>query len=446
LRLDSNIPPKAASGDTPRGLPERRGVTPLRVGIDARFLSTKGSGGVAQYVLGLASGLSRLENGSEEYLFLAESADEEWLRPHLSGPCHLLLSQEPTPRPVRAGLRRIRRGVQRAGRIGDRLARSVVPAPVVPRSNGTIEAAGIEVMHFAWQRGFLTDIPSIYQPHDLQHIHLPENFTPDEYQSRELTYRVLCDQASLVLAMSSWGARDLTREYGLPPEKVGVVNWGSDLGADQARTASEVAATRRKLSLPETFLLYPAQTWPHKNHAGLLEALALLKGRHGVSPALVCTGHRTELWPRLRHRIRELGLETVVYFPGFVSTKELRCLYAMARALVFPSRFEGWGMPVCDAFALDLPVACSNATALPDIVGDAGLLFDPENADEMAECILRLWEDPELRKNLIERGRHRSARLTVNRAVKLLRAHYRRLGRRALTEEDRALLATPPAA
>ena len=133
-------------------------------------------------------------------------------------------------------------------------------------------------------------------------------------------------------------------------------------------------------------------------------------------------------------------------FPGFVTPLELRALYELARLLVFPSRFEGWGLPIGEAFSAGLPVASSNATSLPDLVGDAGLLFDPDDTAQISDSMLRLWTDSELRADLAERGRRRAELLDFGHTAKLLRADYRRIGQRGLSEEDRALLASPPLA
>jgi glycosyltransferase involved in cell wall biosynthesis len=133
-------------------------------------------------------------------------------------------------------------------------------------------------------------------------------------------------------------------------------------------------------------------------------------------------------------------------FPGFVSSLELRGLYELGTALVFPSRFEGWGLPVCEAFDAGLPVASSSATGLPDVVGDAGLLFDPDDVPEMARQLQRLWTDGDLRADLRERGKKRAARFSFDHTAKLFRAHYRQIGGRGLSEEDRILLANPPLA
>ena len=410
-------------------------MTPLRVAIDAR-LGEGQFGGVEQVVIGLAAALSRLDDGDEEYLFLAHPEHDEWLRPYLGGPCRLLHTRR---RYADRRARAIVRGLlERLPRVGTRFA--------VRPSDGTAERAGAEVIHFPIQTAFTTDIPSIYQPHDLQHLHLPELFSGWERARREAIYRTHCERAELVVAMTSWGRRDFIATYGLPEEKVTVVPGGSVLREYPAPTRSDLDRLRARLSLPDSFLLYPAQTWPHKNHERLLRAIARIRDRTGTTIPLVCPGRQTRDYRRIRELTQSLGLAETTSFPGFVSSLELRGLYELGTALVFPSRFEGWGLPICEAFDAGLPVASSTATGLPDVVGDAGILFDPDDVEEMANQLERLWSDSDLRAELRSRGRERSRLFSFDHTARLFRAHYRQVGHRSLPEEDRILLASPPPA
>jgi glycosyltransferase involved in cell wall biosynthesis len=410
-------------------------VTPLRVCIDARIGAGQ-FGGVEQVVIGLAAALSRLEDGDEEYLFLSHPEHDDWIRGYLGGPCRLL-------HPRRSYLNRRSRAVTRG--LIERLPGIGVNFAVRP-SDGTVERAGVDVMHFPIQTAFTTEIPSIYQPHDLQHLHLPELFSGWERARREAIYRTHCERATLVVAMTSWGRRDFIQSYELAPEKVAVVTGGSVLREYPAPTQADLDRLRSRLSLPESFLLYPAQTWPHKNHERLLEAVARIRDESGVTIPLICPGKQTSHYRRIHDLVRALALAETTTFPGFVSTLELRGLYELGTALVFPSRFEGWGLPVCEAFDAGLPVASSTATGLPDVVGDAGLLFDPDDIAEMSRQLHRLWTDAELRASLRERGKRRSNALSIDHTARLFRAHYRQVGHRPLSEEDRNLLASPPPA
>jgi len=410
-------------------------MTPLRVCVDARMGAGR-FGGVEQVMIGIAAGLSRLGDGDEEYLFLTYPGQDEWLRPYLEGPC----------RPLHPRLSRPRRLARTArAALMERLP-VVGPRHAVRSSDGTIEAAGADVVHLPFQDALLTEVPSIYQPHDLQHLHLPDLFSRWMYDRREVVYRTHCERAAAVVTMTSWGREDLIRSYGLPADKVWVVPGASVLPEYPAPSARELEQLRSRLSLPQAFLLYPAQTWPHKNHERLLEALALLRDREGAVVPVVCPGRQTRHYRRIRERVRELGVEEASRFPGFVSPLELRGLYELATGLVFPSRFEGWGLPVCEDFSAGLPVASSSATGLPDLISEAGLIFDPDDTDQIADRVLRLWRDPELRVTLARRGKQRGAEFSFDRTAKLFRAHYRRTAQQPLSEEDRILLASPPLA
>jgi hypothetical protein len=172
-------------------------MRPISVVLDARLITGEW-GGVESVIIGLASGLSTLEDGDESYRFLTYAGKDDWLRPYLSGPCSALTVPEPPAwsddRPVwrRIASRYVPSSVKSSAR---RLTGPKVSPP--PASDGTIERLGADLMHFTFQNGFLTAVPSIYHPHDLQHLHLPDFFDPREYRRRELWYRTLCEQAAM---------------------------------------------------------------------------------------------------------------------------------------------------------------------------------------------------------------------------------------------------------
>lgn len=315
----------------------------------------------------------------------------------------------------------------------------------VPRSDGALEQAGVALVHFTTQSGFLTSVPSLYQPWDLQHRHLPQFFTPRERLAREILYRTLCKQAVLVVAASVWGKHDLMRHYGLPASKIVVVPGAPVLTAYRTPSSADLAAIRHRFALPEAFLFYPAQTWPHKNHIGLLEALAHLRDQRQLIIPLVCSGSQNDFFPRIRRRVYDLSLEQQVQFVGFVNPLEVRCLYQLCRGLIFPTQFEGLGMPLLEAMLAGVPVASSNVTCLPEQAGEAALLFDPHQPEALAEALYRLWTDESLRRMLVEHGKRNVERFSWGRTARLFRAHYRGLTSRTLTDEDRELLAASEA-
>jgi glycosyltransferase involved in cell wall biosynthesis len=412
-------------------------MTKLRIGIDARL--TENGGGVAQFVLGLAHGLSQLE-GEEEYFFLMYPEMDAWLKPYLSGNCHVLYSQSAPHRANWTGT--VGRALPIARKIWHRLATQQAP---IATSDGTIERAGVDLMHFTFQYAFLTEVPSIYHPHDLQHVHLPEFFTPRVKASREALYRRFCEQARMVAVASSWGKADLIKQYHLPAAKVQVVPLAPSTGAYPIPTAEDLAVTRAKYALPQDFVLYPAQTWPHKNHLRLLEALAIVRDRYQVTVPFVSCGYQDKYFhPQVERRMRELQLERQVQFLGFVTPLELQALYRLCRCVVIPTKFEAASFPLWETFLAGAPAACSNVTSLPQQAGDAALIFDPDEPDEIAQAIQRLWTDRALCETLIERGRRRVAQFTWDRTARLFRAHYRRIALERLEKDDEDFLESLP--
>lgn len=412
----------------------------LRVCLDAR-LPDEVAGGVQQFVMGLASGLSRLADGDEEYLFLSYPHHRAWLEPHLSGPCRPLDVAPPTGR--LALPRRVLGAVLSWGYRQSFAAPLGRLVPIrIPASDGTVERSGADLVHLTLQAGFTTALPTIYQPFDLQHLHFPRFFSPFDLRWRARTYPALARAARRVVVMSSWIKEDVVRHLDVPAEKVRVVPWAPVTEEYPEPTAGDLARTRERFSLPEVFALYPAQTFPHKNHLALLDAIEIARQR-GTEIRVVCPGRKNDFFPAIERRMAARRLRGVS-FPGFVSPVELRCLYRLARFLVFPSLFEGGGMPIFEAFAAGLPVACSDVTCLPRQVGDAAILFDPGEPGAVADAMIRLWHDTGLRAELARRGLERVKRFSWNRTARTYRAVYREVAGAPLTAEDRALLDAPP--
>jgi glycosyltransferase involved in cell wall biosynthesis len=412
----------------------------MRILLTARERSGL-SGGVEQVVAGLAHGLSSLADGDEKFYFWSILGDDEWLRNFVGGPCEIL----PTPEDDADS---VLRSLVRAVPFSAAISRSLPPIRGLRRrrpgySDGTPERVGADLVHFTTQWGFLTDLPSVYQPHDLLHVHLPKLLSARECEFRETSYRLHCERARFVVAMTSWGKNDLVQHLGLPPEKVRVIPWAPAPFTLTRVGEEDLDRVDRKFSLPSRFILYPAQTWPHKNHLILLEALSILRNKRKLVVPLVCCGTRNGHFPRIEARASKLGLNDQVRFLDFISAPDLRSLYKRANALVFPTLFEGWGMPICEAFSAGLPVACSRVTSLPDLVNDAACLFEPNDPEDVARAIELLWENDDLRDTLIRRGTQRVAQFNWKRTAERIRVLYRLAGNEALTPEDEVLLNEP---
>ena len=251
--------------------------------------------------------------------------------------------------PHRQAIHQIRRAVgQRlpaARTAWRRLVRARRRGPIViPSSDGTVEAARVEVVHFTFQEAFITDVPSIYQPWDLQHLHLPEFFTDDQRRWREVAYPLFCERADLVIVASEWAKQDVVRRLGIAPSKIAIVEMPPVVSAYPVPDAATVQRIRLELRLPREFIFYPAQTWPHKNHVRLFEAIARIRDGHGIDIDIVCSGTQNAHFEEIERTVRRLGLQDRIRFLGFVKPIEIQSLYRLARCMVFPSLFEGWGL------------------------------------------------------------------------------------------------------
>jgi len=298
---------------------------------------------------------------------------------------------------------------------------------LIPRSDGTVERLGCDVVHFPSQIAYLTEVPSVYQPWDLQHCHLPEFFPREDLILRETYYPAFCHQARFVCVPTEWGKQDLISQYGLEPEKIVVIRWGSAFEAYSSPSEAEMQQARRELRLPETYLVYPAVTWPHKNHELILRGLALMQQRTGKAIDVVFTGKHTKARAGLERLAESLGIAKYIHFLGFVSPEQIQAIFKGALAMVFPSRFEGLGLPVLEAFRMGLPVICSSATVLPEVSGGAALLFDADSPEEMVEAIDRLSDSPVLPAELVASGYSVLERYSADNAAQQFAHLYREI-------------------
>jgi glycosyltransferase involved in cell wall biosynthesis len=405
-------------------------------------------GGIAQVVMGLTSALGKLE-GPEEYTLVVRTREQgEWLRPYC-GPNQKIVHHEGLGE--RGGSYQqdrassIARALKGAFRPCVRYLQHLLSPPrhwpEVPVSDGFFESLGCDVVHFPTQWFMLCNLPSVYNPHDLQHLVYPQYMTQVDYLTREVLYPAGCRFSHTVVVGTQFIKDDVVRQYRIAPEKIQVIPWASPTEFYTEPDARFAAAVREKYGLDKPFALYPAVTWPHKNHLRLLEALARLRDSRGLVVPLVCTGSCVEpTWGRIQALVSELNLGPQVKFLGFVPDDDLRALYRLSQMLVMPTLYEADSNPIHEAWYEGTPVASSNCTALPDQVHDAGVLFDPRDVDAIADAIARLATDPALCDELRERGHLRARDFSWERTAKAYRAVYRRAGDKVLSEEDRWLL------
>ena len=392
----------------------------LRIALDCRSLDAKQ--GIGTAVLALANALSASDSAEQEYTFIVHQELQDWLQPYIFGPCRLACV-------AASGVSRFKKSLRPIAPLRAVLAKLRTRLRPVPVSSGYVESEAFDLVHFPTQIAYLTRLPSIYQPWDLQHLHYPQFFSKTEFALREKFYRAYCAQAAFVCVQTEWTRQDVIDKYGISPEKVAVIRWGSVLDAYAAASPRATRDAVEKYRLPLQFLFYPAVTWPHKNHENILRALYILKKR-GKTPQVVFTGASTKFRATLDRLARELGIADQLHYLGFVTPEELLSIFAKATAMVFPSKFEGFGLPILEAFHARVPVLSSNATVLPEVAREGAAYFDPDSPTELAALLVRCLDDSDFRESLIQKGSEVLATFSMkDTAAKFQTLYARTIGR-----------------
>jgi glycosyltransferase involved in cell wall biosynthesis len=263
----------------------------------------------------------------------------------------------------------------------------------------------------------ISPVPAVITVHDVQHEYYPEFFHPDELRHRRHFYPESCAGADHIITVSEFTRQCVLEKYDIEPAAVSAI-WeaaGSDF--DWRGTAAEVPATRKRYALPPRYILYPANTWHHKNHLRLIEALAHYRRSHRGEPTLVLTGVGKEGQEALDRAVESHRLQGLVRMLGYVPRADLPALYAGAQCLVFPSLFEGFGIPLVEAMLVGCPIAAANVTSIPEVVGDAAILFDPRDPKDISRALASILNDAGQAAELARRGRARAGLFSASRTA-----------------------------
>lgn len=293
-----------------------------------------------------------------------------------------------------------------------------------------LRRVGVEVVHHLGGIVPRSPVPAVVTLHDLQYLSYPEYFSVAKRRYLRVMQGRSLKRARIVTTISEFTRSQAIEHFGLDPSRVVVVP--PVVRQIVVPAASQRAVVRREFGLVRDFVLYPAAMYPHKNHETLLRAFAAVAAEHDVD--LVLTGATgagawgsalsTEV--SVRALAAQLGVEERVHMLGYVSSEQLAALYGDATMVAFPSRFEGFGLPVVEAMSTGCPVIAASATALPGVIGDGGVLVDPDDIDGWAQQISRLLADPAARHAQSEAGAARARELAAFDPVEPLLSAYRR--------------------
>jgi glycosyltransferase involved in cell wall biosynthesis len=403
----------------------------MRIGIVPQL--RRSFGGVYQYSITVLHALAHYDALGGTYDFVVLTNDREH-----SGLPDLNLdawSVEPLrPPSVRRLAKRVLARAGLAGvvrRIRERMPTGATPIPNVdvvrsrPKEARRLNRLGIELMLYPEPNtlAFETPIPSIMAVHDLHHRlypEFPEVSADGEWERREYLFRNAARNATVLLTDSEVGKEDILDvygHYGVTPERVRVLPFVPAAYLPAHVSETERDRVRRAFNLPDRYLLYPAQFWPHKNHRRIVQALALLRRESGITAPIVFSGSSDgkilqETFAQVRSEARVGGIEDDVICVGYAPDADMGPLYAMATALVMPTLFGATCIPIVEAWAFGCPVITSDIRGIREQVGDAAMLVDPTSIEAIATAILQVWINEGLREDLIERGRCRLARYT----------------------------------
>lgn len=345
----------------------------MKIGIDARMLGPK-QGGIGRYVEQLIGQLAGLGTNHEFVIFLRR---ENWD----------LVTETPKIKKVLADIHWYGWREQ-----------LLLP--------GIIKKEKVDLMHFPhWNIPFFYRVPFVVTIHDLLLLHYPtrsaSTLGPSTYFFKNLAYKIILRQAiknsRKILAPSEFTKNDILKNFQIKPEKITVTHL-----APMPMLSSEINIDlQAKYNISKPYILYVGVAYPHKNLNGLISAWKIFCAKHGNNYQLVLAGRNNYFYERLK--ATAVGNNDII-FTGYIPDDDLPAIYKGASLYVFPSFYEGFGLPPLEAMQFGTPVASSNATCLPEVLGNAAAYFDPHNTDDMADTIWRVLEDMDLRETLSKNG------------------------------------------
>jgi alpha-1,3-rhamnosyl/mannosyltransferase len=290
--------------------------------------------------------------------------------------------------------------------------------------------AGLDLVHHAG--GTIPPVrftPAVVTIHDLQPLLLPANFHPIKQAYLRWRLPASAKASRLVITLTEHARRSVVERLGIAASRVVVVPPGFTLALNEAAESDPATAYR----IEGPFFLFPAITYPHKNHLTLVRAFAKVVVEH-PEVLLVLTSGPAQMEDAVRQEVARLGIDGSVRRLGRIPRGDLDWLVRHATALTFPSRFEGFGLPVLEAMGNGCPVIAADATALPEVVGEGGVLVDPDDVDGWAAAMLEVLDDTDRRDWLIEAGLAQTARYQWAASTNALLDAYRRAGDVAVAE------------
>jgi glycosyltransferase involved in cell wall biosynthesis len=372
----------------------------MHIGIDAHAIGAR-QGGNETYIRNLVKALAEIDERNHYTLYLANArAAVEWRNGFIKRHANFEIRSLPPPTPL-------------------------VRVPVALAFE--LRLRPVDLLHVQYTAPPFCPVPVIATIHDLAFEHLPQTFTRRGSLQMKLTVRSTAKKAARIATVSEYSRQDLLRTYKLPPEKVVVTYNGVESRFTfQPNSADEAERIRRRFGIDRDYILAVGSLQPRKNLVRLIRVYARLRAeQEKFKHQLVIVGRQLWLADEIFDEVKKQPWAEDVILTGYVADEDLPALYRAAAAFVYPSIFEGFGLPPLEAMACGTPVITSNTSSLPEVVGDAAVLIDPYDEQKLANALLRIVNDELLRVRLRKQGIEQVKKFTWRAAAEKTLQLYR---------------------
>jgi glycosyltransferase involved in cell wall biosynthesis len=295
----------------------------------------------------------------------------------------------------------------------------------------------VDLLHVQYTAPPFAPCPIVTTIHDLAFEHLPETFNRRSWMQMRLTVRRTARRAAHIITVSDYSRDDIIRTYKLPPERITVTPEAAAESFSPVTNETELKRIRETYGIQKNYVLSLSSIQPRKNLVRLIEAYSCLRAvrPEGKLPQLVLVGKRGWLEHETFRAAERSALGKEILFTGYVPERDLAALYSGAICFVYPSYFEGFGLPVVEAMQCGVPVIVGNQTSLPEVVGDAGLQFDPFDTQALVNALTVVLENSEYRAALSTKGLERSRRFNWQNTALMTLGVYERAVKRKRAKE-----------